>query len=229
VFLVKIDKKDNYQSFKASVESNERAGTPGKPWTDYQRPLASNVENFPHSMYCGRRSRVYNLPAKQLQRYFEERTNDIEELEEKLNAWHERNFPLLEDTSATFYAYGWSVSENGNLEIREIGREVYYPADSSQISSTSSLKITTYDLFGHDKTAIEDNTVSIGDKTVAVPLPIKDLRARIDRGIEEHIANTIRKLVRELQDEYSKWKQGEHGSQPPPHSSPFDEHPQIPL
>jgi hypothetical protein len=147
----------------------------------------------------------YGLRAEQLQRYFEERTDDdIEELEEILNAWHERNFPLLEDTSATFYAYGWSLLESGNLETREIGREVYYPANSS---ATSSLKITTNDLFGDDKTAIEDNIVPISDKTVVVPLPIEDLRVKIDEGIEEHIANTIRKLVSDLRREYLHWKQ----------------------
>ena len=42
------------------------------------------------------------------------------------------------------------------------------------------------DLFGDNKTAMEDNIVPVGDKTVAVPLPIKDLRAQIDNGIKQH-------------------------------------------
>jgi hypothetical protein len=95
------------------------------------------------------------------------------------------------------------VLDTGDLEIGEIGREVYYPADSSQSSTMSSLNITTDDLFGDGKTGI-------GDKTTAVPLPTKDLRARIDQGIEEHIAKTIRKLVSDLRREYLHWKQ------PPP-------------
>ncbi len=40
-------------------------------------------------------SEVYNLPTEQLQRNFEECTSDIEELEEKLKAWHMRKYPLL--------------------------------------------------------------------------------------------------------------------------------------
>jgi hypothetical protein len=168
VFLVKIDKNDKYQLFKETV--------------------VGNVENFPHGTYCGRRSRVYNLPAEQLQRYFERTDDNIDELKEKLHAWHKENFPILEDVSATLYVYGWSVSDTGDLEIGEIGREVYYPADSS---ATSSLNITADDLFGDGKTGI-------GDKTTAVSLPIKDLRARIDQGIEEHIAKRIRKLVSDL-------------------------------
>ena len=206
VFLVKIDKKDEYQLFKETVESNKRDETPGKPnrWTDYINLLDGANEDFSNTSYSGRRSRVYDLPTEQLQRYFEERTNNIEELQENLKAWHARKFPLLEIKSVTFYVYGWSVSENGDPEIGEIGREVYYPADSS---TTSSLKITMDDLFGDDKTAIEDNIVSVGDKTSAVPLPTKDLRAQIDKGIKKHITNTIRKLVGDLRTEYLHWKQ----------------------
>jgi hypothetical protein len=201
VFLVKIDKTDTYQLFKETVESNKRDETPGKPnrWTDYINLLDGANEDFSNTSYSGRRSCVYDLPTEQLQRYFEERTNNnIEELEENLNAWYVRKFPLLEINSATFYVYGWSVSENGDREIKPIGCEVYYPADSS--STTSSLKITMDDLFGDDKTAIED-------KTLAVPLPTKDLRAKIDQGIEQHIANTIQKLVGDLRTEYLHWKQ----------------------
>jgi hypothetical protein len=145
VFLVKIDKNNKYQLFKETV--------------------VGNVENFSHGTYCGRRSCVYNLPAEQLQRYFERTDDNIDELKEKLHAWHKENFPILKDVSATLYVYSWSVSEIG-----EIGREVYYSADSS---ATSSLNITADDLFGDGKTGI-------GDKTTAVSLPIKDLRARID-------------------------------------------------
>jgi len=60
---------------------------------------------------------LYDLPTGELQRYFEERPNLIEELEEKLNAWHEGNFPLLKDISAAFHVYGWAMSENGDREI----------------------------------------------------------------------------------------------------------------
>jgi hypothetical protein len=75
--------------------------------------------------------------------------------------------------------------------MREIGREDYYPTDSSQSSSAATtLNITANDLFGDDKTAIEDN-VPICDKTAAAHLPTKDLRVQIDQGIEEHIANII--------------------------------------
>jgi hypothetical protein len=73
------------------------------------------------------------------------------------------------------------VSENSVLEIREIGREVCYLADGS---TTSSLKITIDDRFGDDKRAIEDNRVLVTDKTLAVPLRTKDLRAQIDKGIK---------------------------------------------
>jgi len=74
------------------------------------------------------------------------------------------------------------VLENGDSEIKLIRCKVYYLANSS--STTSSLKITMDDLFGDDKTAIKD-------KTTAVPFPTKDLIAKIDEAIEEHIANTI--------------------------------------
>jgi len=42
---------------------------------------------------------------------------------------------------------------------------------SPSSSPTSFLKITTDDLFGDDKTAIEDN-IPIGGKTVAAPIQI---------------------------------------------------------
>lgn len=103
VFLVKIDKEDKYQLFKEAVESKEGKS---KLWANYQRLLAGNVSKFPQSAYCGRRSHLYNLLPEELQRYFEERTDMIEELKEKLNAWHEGNFPLLEDIPATLYVYG---------------------------------------------------------------------------------------------------------------------------
>ncbi len=51
------------------------------------------------------------------------------------------------------------------------------------------------DLFGDDKTAIEYNVGPIGEKTTTVPLPSKD------QGIEQHIANSIRKLVDDLRTE----------------------------
>lgn len=180
VFLVKIDKNDKYELFKETV--------------------VDNVENIPHGTYCGRRSCVYNLPAEQLQRYFERTDENIDELKKILDAWHKENFPILEDVSATLYVYGWSVSDTGDLEIGEIGREVYYPADNSQCSVAPSLEIATNDLFG-------DGKAGIGDNTTAVSLPIKDLRARIDQGIEEHIAKSIRKLVSGLRREYLHWKQ----------------------
>jgi hypothetical protein len=189
------------------VESKERDETPDKTnlWTEYQRLLARNVPEFPETAYCGRRSLLYGLPTEELQRYFEERTGDIEELEEKLKAWHAKEFPLLEIKSAKFYVYGWSVSENGDRKIKRLGREVYYPADGS--SNTPSLKITMDDLFGDDKTTIQDNIVSIGNKTAAVPFPIEDLRAQIDKGIKQHIANTIEMLTDDLEAEYLHWKQ----------------------
>jgi hypothetical protein len=197
VFLVKIDKKDKYQLFKETMESKERNETLGKPnrWTDYINLLDGTNEDFSNTTYCGRRSRVYDLPTKELQRYFEECTDDIEELREALKAWHARKFPLLEIKSATFYVYGWSVSENGDRKIRLIESEVYYPADGS--STTSSLKITMDDLFGN---------YNVSD-TTAIPLPAEDLRAEIDNGIEQHIANTIEKLTDDLQREYLQWKQ----------------------
>jgi hypothetical protein len=200
VFLVKIDKKDKYQLFKETVESMERDETPGKPnrWTDYINLLDGTNEDFSNTTYCGRRSRVYDLPTKELQRYFEECTDDMEELGEALKAWHARKFPLLEIESATFYVYGWSMSKNGYRKIRPIGSEVYYAADGS--STMSSLKITMDDLFG------DDNVVPVSD-TTAVPLPAGDLRAEIDNGIEQHIANTIEKLTDDLQREYLHWKQ----------------------
>ena len=92
--------------------------------------LDDTNEDFSNTLYSSR-SRVYDLPSEELQRYFEERTNDIEELENKLDAWHKGKFPLLEIESVKFYIYGWSTSENGNLEIKPIGCKAYYPAKSS--------------------------------------------------------------------------------------------------
>src|SRR5436190_11243417 len=123
VFLVKIDKKEKYQLFKETVESNERDETPGRPnrWTEYINLLDGANKDFSNTSYSGRRSRVYDLPTEELQMYFEERTNDIEELENKLDAWHKGNFPLLEIESVKFYIYGWSASANGDPEIKLIG------------------------------------------------------------------------------------------------------------
>lgn len=59
-----------------------------------------------------------------------------------------------------------------------------------------------------------------------VALPVYLLRCSICDGIQNHIAVKIRRLVREFQDEYTKWKHDEPSSHPPP---PFDEHPEIPL
>src|SRR4051812_31543716 len=58
VFLVKIDRKDEYQLLKEIVESKEG---PGIRWAEYQRLLARSVPRFPRSAYCGRRSYLYDL------------------------------------------------------------------------------------------------------------------------------------------------------------------------
>jgi len=65
------------------------------------------------------------------------------------------------------------VSENGVIKIREIRHDDYYPAVSSQSSSaTSPLRITMDELFSNNMTAIEDNIICVGDKTLAVSLTI---------------------------------------------------------
>ena len=86
VFLVRIDKKDEYRLVVKRPWRVRRDETLEKTnlWKKYQRLLARNVPQFPEAAYCGRRS----LPTEELQRYFEERAGDIEELEEKLKAWH---------------------------------------------------------------------------------------------------------------------------------------------
>lgn len=166
------------------------------------------------SIVAGRRSSIYNITTDQLRMYFESPGVDIRELKARIRDCHKKKLKLVVVTSVIFHIYRRCESES---DIEEDGHDghVVYPEDDQQPLS-ATLEMSTKDLFN-------DND----GKSVALPVDL--LTCNIDSAIKDNIAVKIRKLVRELQDEYTKWKQGNQPPPPSPHSAPFDENPKIPL
>ena len=191
---MKIHNNDNYQLFQNILNSKEGSSR----YAEYIKFLGGPIEDFPDSLYCGRRSRIYHLNAEQLREYFKNPGGDIKELKSTLREWHEKNFNLVEVTSVVFHVYRRSESD-----IEEVGQLVYYPKDYQHISAAApSLQMSTKVLFN-------DND----EKPVALPADL--LIHSLENGIDDHITAKIKKLVRELGDEYTKWKLRPSATQPP--------------